>query len=248
MLARLPATATPAGLILGYLRASLTSIMAFAWPMIGITLDCSQQSAGDVPMLLSLSPRDCARLHSSLGDHLNLGFFAHCMRCIVGAPGELYDLDGQAVDTTITIESLAANHRSLVYCFKLADPTTPVENTFIPLTELSRAASVGSSQPSDATSLRTGEAPSQLSNEALEEIGLQLGPHAAMEFERTSKSTRQERMRRDAAARDGGCRLTNSKLRFCDAAHLFKACNPDQACLSLVHSMPLHSPELISLS
>lgn len=203
--------------------------MALRFPSVLIELDLTQQQEpGSVIVLLSLSESDCTGLHLALGDFFNLRFFSHCARSIVGAPGCLSDRRGPLANLETTVESLAADHSSLVFRFHLDKPAEPIENTFIPLTELSKAGFAGS-QASDPTSLHTGEAPSQFSDSALQEIGLELGPHADMKFDKQSQPTRQMQMRRDVASRDGSCRLTGGDLLFCDAALLFKACNPDQA-------------------
>lgn len=204
--------------------------MSMNWPLISVGLDMTQQpEPQSFPILLNFTEADCAMLHSALGDYFNLRFFAHCVQSIVGAPGRLcLRRTLQPACLSDSIELLASTNAHLDYCFRLDKPEVPVEGTFISLTEMSKAASVGDRSSQASVSLRTGETPSLFSDAALNDIGLDVGPLVEMQFETTSSKRRQAHLRKDVAARDGECRLTGSVLNFCNAAHLFKACNPDQ--------------------
>lgn len=93
----------------------------------------------------------------------------------------------------------------------------------IPSTELKQAASNPSSSATGFSSY------AQLSEFSTNDLQLGLGQHSEFRFDSRNESTRQKEFLQNVVSRDSKCRLCGSPPFTADAAHFFKAANPDVA-------------------
>lgn len=213
-----------------------------SFPNVHVLLQCTDKQ---LPSLV-LPPESLACFALTLPEKvLSVGFLCHAMFSIFGMKGKMFtrSMSGPGLvpaDVQCPLSSLPAPRSgTIVFVYVVEVTSASASNTMIPSTELEPPPSLASSSTGFSVY-------AHLSETSLPDLHLELGGFNTV-FDSRNEASRQAEFRRDVFERDESCRLSHCPPDGADAAHLFKATNPDMVRLSVPLQTDLCASDTINL-